>query len=80
MTEPTKSLDERVFHLEEWRKLIVDPTLEEHSEKVKAFERIEQQITGAVTFIKWCGGVIAAVACVTEITRLFLALAHIAPY
>lgn len=70
-------LNRRVQSLEDWRKLTVDPTLEEHGEKLKAFERIEQQITGVVRFFKIMASIVATVATIVEVTRFVLTMLHL---
>lgn len=75
---PHHDLDGRVQTLEQWRKLTVDPQLEEHGRKLESFERIEQQITGIVRFFRIAGSVVAAAATITEVTRFILTLAHLA--
>lgn len=71
-------LARKVQSLEDWRKLTVDPTLEEHSEKLKAFERIEQQISGVITFFKVAASIVATTATIVEVTRFVLTMLHIA--
>lgn len=70
-------LNRRVQSLEDWRKLTVDPTLEEHSEKLKSFERIEQQIAGVVKFFKISASVVATTATIVEVTRFVLMMLHL---
>jgi hypothetical protein len=72
-----KGLENRVQNLEEWRRSIVDPMLEEHDQKLQAFERIEMQVTGAIKFFKFVGGVVGFIAAIVEITRFALMMEHV---
>lgn len=64
------SIDRRVGALEDWRRLIVDPQLEEHGKKIQAFERIEMQITGVVRFVKIVAACVGGCVAVCELVRM----------
>lgn len=74
---PRSDLHDRVHTLEEWRRLTVDPKLDEYEQKLQAFERIEQQITGVIRFFKVAASVVATVATFVEVTRFILTMAHL---
>ena len=61
--------DQRLGRLEDWRKLIVDPKLEEHETKISSFERMEMQITGVVKFVKATAVGVGLLVGICEILR-----------